>query len=78
MKFAQAYSIIHNLAAFENMLSSLEVADNRARIENAGFDNFKEGRAVPLLQRESEVPQIATPVLRRHQVGRNDPCPWKR
>jgi preprotein translocase subunit SecA len=68
-----------NLAAFENMLSSLSGVAKTTGPEsgNAGFDNFKGGQGGPAAgQQESEAPQIATPVVREApKVGRNDPCP---
>ena len=68
-----------NLAAFENMLSSLSGVAKTTGPEsgNAGFDNFKGGQGGPAAaQQESEAPQIATPVVRdAPKVGRNDPCP---
>ena len=68
-----------NLAAFENMLSSLSGVAKTTGPEsgNAGFDNFKGGQGgQAAAQQESEAPQIATPVVREApKVGRNDPCP---
>ena len=68
-----------NLAAFENMLSSLSGVAKTTGPEtgSAGFDRFgpAQGGGVPEAQ-ESEAPKIAMPVVRdAPKVGRNDPCP---
>ena len=71
-----------NLAAFENMLSSLSNVAKTTGPESvvAGvFDRFSKppSGAPPLDPNDSsEVPKIATPVVRDSpKVGRNDPCP---
>ncbi|MAK47482.1 MAG: hypothetical protein CMI24_09615 [Opitutae bacterium] len=68
-----------NLAAFENMLSSLSGVAKTTGPEsgNAGFDKFGGGQGrPPSAQEDSEAPKIATPVVRdAPKVGRNDPCP---
>jgi preprotein translocase subunit SecA len=68
-----------NLAAFENMLSSLSGVAKTTGPEtgNVGFDRFGGGSSSGVASpEESEAPQIATPVVRETpKVGRNDPCP---
>ena len=68
-----------NLAAFENMLSSLSGVAKATGPDsgNAGFDKFGGGQGIPGSGGgEKEPPPIATPVVRdTPKVGRNDPCP---
>jgi preprotein translocase subunit SecA len=68
-----------NLAAFENMLSSLSGVAKTTGPEsgNAGFERFGGTQGGSSSgQNESSAPQIATPVVRdAPKVGRNDPCP---
>ena len=68
-----------NLAAFENMLSSLSGVAKTTGPEtgNAGFGGFGGAQGgSSTVQNESSAPQIATPVVRdTPKVGRNDPCP---
>ncbi|MBP52898.1 MAG: preprotein translocase subunit SecA [Opitutae bacterium] len=71
-----------NLAAFENMLSSLSnVAKTTGPDPSsaAGFDRFSSPTrgAPPIDTSEApEIPKIAVPVVRDSpKVGRNDPCP---
>ena len=68
-----------NLAAVENMLSSLSGVAKTTGPEsgNAGFDKFGGGQGrPPSAQEDSEAPKIATPVVRdAPKVGRNVPCP---
>ncbi len=71
-----------NLAAFENMLSSLSNVAKTTGPDSlvaGGFDRFSKppSGAPPLDPNDSsEVPKIATPVVRDSpKVGRNDPCP---
>ena len=71
-----------NLAAFENMLSSLSgVAKTSGPDQSSaqGFDRFTgpQGRAPQAEESDApEIPKIAVPVVRdAPKVGRNDPCP---
>ena len=71
-----------NLAAFENMLSSLsDVAKTTGPDQggSGGFDRFSgpPGQTQPSTDTDApEIPKIAVPVVRESpKVGRNDPCP---
>lgn len=71
-----------NLAAFENMLSSLsDVAKTTGPDQggSGGFDRFSgpPGQSQPSTDTDApEIPKIAVPVVRESpKVGRNDPCP---
>ena len=71
-----------NLAAFENMLSSLSgVAKTSGpdQTGGSGFDRFSgppSSSDQPQPSEAPEIPKVATPVVRdAPKVGRNDPCP---
>ena len=71
-----------NLAAFENMLSSLSnVAKTSGPDQSGGqgFDRFSGPQGGPQqakLSEAPEIPKVAVPVVRdAPKVGRNDPCP---
>ena len=71
-----------NLAAFENMLSSLSNVAKTSGPEQSGvqgFDRFTGPQGGPQQAEQSEapeIPKVATPVVRdAPKVGRNDPCP---
>ena len=71
-----------NLAAFENMLSSLSNVAKTSGPEQSGvqgFDRFTGPQGGPQQAEHSEapeIPKVAVPVVRdAPKVGRNDPCP---
>jgi len=69
-----------NLAAFENMLSTLSGVAKTSGPDNsvaAGFDRFSgSAGGAPSAPSAPEIPQTPTPVVRdAPKVGRNDPCP---
>ena len=69
-----------NLAAFENMLSTLSGVAKTSGPDNsvaAGFDRFSgSAGGAPRAPSAPEIPQTPTPVVRdAPKVGRNDPCP---
>ena len=71
-----------NLAAFENMLSSLSNVAKTSGPDQSGvqgFDRFTGPQGGPQQAEQSEapeIPKVAVPVVRdAPKVGRNDPCP---
>tara|TARA_B100001027_G_scaffold124070_1_gene85710 strand:+ start:3021 stop:6026 length:3006 start_codon:yes stop_codon:yes gene_type:complete len=71
-----------NLAAFENMLSSLSNVAKTSGPDQSGvqgFDRFSAPQGGPQqaeLSEAPEIPKVAVPVVRdAPKVGRNDPCP---
>ena len=71
-----------NLAAFENMLSSLSNVAKTSGPDQSGvqgFDRFTAPQGGPQQAEQSEapeIPKVAVPVVRdAPKVGRNDPCP---
>jgi preprotein translocase subunit SecA len=71
-----------NLAAFENMLSSLSNVAKTSGPDQSGvqgFDRFSGPQGGPQQAEQSEapeIPKVAVPVVRdAPKVGRNDPCP---
>jgi len=71
-----------NLAAFENMLSSLSNVAKTSGPDQSGvqgFDRFTGPQGGPQQAEQSEapeIPKVAIPVVRdAPKVGRNDPCP---
>ena len=68
-----------NLAAFENMLSTLSKSAKSTGPDSggtAGFDRFSAPSAPAPQVDESSAPKVAVPVVREApKVGRNDPCP---
>jgi preprotein translocase subunit SecA len=71
-----------NLAAFENMLSSLSNVAKTSGPDQSGvqgFDRFTGPQGGPQqaeLSEAPEIPKVAVPVVRdAPKVGRNDPCP---
>ena len=71
-----------NLAAFENMLSSLSNVAKTSGPDQSGvqgFDRFSGPQGGPQqaeLNEAPEIPKVAVPVVRdAPKVGRNDPCP---
>ena len=68
-----------NLAAFENMLSTLSKSAKSTGPDSggaAGFDRFSVPSTPAPQVDESSAPKVATPVVREApKVGRNDPCP---
>ena len=71
-----------NLAAFENMLSSLSNVAKTSGPDQSGvqgFDRFSGPQGGPQqaeLSEAPEIPKVAVPVVRdAPKVGRNDPCP---
>ena len=71
-----------NLAAFENMLSSLSNVAKTSGPDQSGvqgFDRFSGphgGSQQAELKEAPEIPKVAVPVVRdTPKVGRNDPCP---
>ncbi|NDH17568.1 MAG: preprotein translocase subunit SecA, partial [Opitutae bacterium] len=68
-----------NLAAFENMLSTLSKSAKSTGPDSggaAGFDRFSAPSSPAPQVEESSAPKVAIPVVREApKVGRNDPCP---
>ena len=71
-----------NLAAFENMLSSLSGVAKTSGPDQTGGSGFDRFSGPPSSSDQSqpseapEIPKVATPVVRdAPKVGRNDPCP---
>ena len=71
-----------NLAAFENMLSSLSGLAKTTgpdSVGSGGFSNFSgptQGSGAPQPSKAPELPPVAVPVVRdAPKVGRNHPCP---
>ena len=71
-----------NLAAFENMLSSLSGVAKTSGPDQTGGSGFDRFSGSPSSSDQSqpseapEIPKVATPVVRdAPKVGRNDPCP---
>ena len=71
-----------NLAAFENMLSSLSNVAKTSGPDQSGvqgFDRFSGPQGGPQqaeLSEAPDIPKVAVPVVRdAPKVGRNDPCP---
>jgi len=68
-----------NLAAFENMLTTLSKSAKSSGPDTggaAGFDRFSAPSSPAPKLDDSSAPKVATPVVREApKVGRNDPCP---